>query len=687
MKPISLLGWTNHRAAAAPATLRGREGAWTRRPGWWWAALGLLVLTAFLGLRAAHSLQPQPKPVTFPGARVVVVGVPGRYEVGAGDRPVLDDQAGVQDEAGVQAAAVSVRPRYVGDCAAAGWATLGAGRRTTVGDLCNPAVQQQRVTDWPQRLTAAAAAHGDARLGTLAASVPGCVAAVGPGAALAAARPDGTLAHYDTADEFVAGGLATPCPLTLVDGGTQDVDAIVHVLAGRPGLTLLVTGIGPPPGTRDPRPQLLYTVGVTSTGWLTSASTRRDGIVTLTDLTATLVDFGRGGAAATPLPIDGALLQVVPGSVTAAAVQQHLDAVDALSFAVLRGDLALGVGGLVLGALYLLSLRRRRFAPARAIAAWGCVLPAAMMLTGALPWAETTWPGLVLSLLVAAWGAALTVLTLAAGRHLKVPVAVVGAAVTVGAFTVDAALGAVMEPGSMLNSRPVNGGRWYGFGNVTFAVYASATLVVLGYLAHRLRAAGRPRAALAAVALLGLGVVACEGWPSMGADFGGVVVLTPVVLGLLLVWSGLPVTWGRVVAVGSAAVLVAALISWLDWRRGPAARSHLGAFVQRLFDGDAQDIILRKAVAAGESLLTPVGVASLVVGALVWLLIFRRLLPALAGQFSTLRTTTVAALGVAVLGTVLNDGGVTVWYTVTAAFAVSVAALATERAYDRAAAT
>ena len=68
------------------------------------------------------------------------------------------------------------------------------------------------------------------------------------------------------------------------------------------------------------------------------------------------------------------------------------------------------------------------------------------------------------------------------------PFAVVAAAVTVAAFTVDAALGGVMEPGSMLNSRPVNGGRWYGFGNVTFAVYAAATLVLVGYLAHRLRA-------------------------------------------------------------------------------------------------------------------------------------------------------------------------------------------------------
>ena len=73
----------------------------------------------------------------------------------------------------------------------------------------------------------------------------------------------------------------------------------------------------------------------------------------------------------------------------------------------------------------------------------------------------------------------------------------------------------------MLNSKPTNGGRWYGFGNVTFAIYAGATLVLIGYLAQRLDAASRKPAANNKIAILGLGVVACYGWPSMGADDRG----------------------------------------------------------------------------------------------------------------------------------------------------------------------
>jgi hypothetical protein len=249
----------------------------------------------------------------------------------------------------------------------------------------------------------------------------------------------------------------------------------------------------------------------------------------------------------------------------------------------------------------------------------------------------------------------------------------------VAAFTVDAALGGVMEPGSMLNSRPVNGGRWYGFGNVTFAVYAAATLVLVGYLAHRLRASGHRRAALIPVAVIGFGVVICEGWPSMGADFGGVLALTPALLWLLLVVADIPITWPKLVgAAGSALVLVAA-ISWLDWRRGPTARTHLGAFFQRILDGDAFNIIIRKAVAAAGSMLSPLGMGSVVVGVVVWVLLFRRLLPALTVGFTTLHMVAVAALGVAILGTALNDGGITIWYTLTLAFTVTVSALWVDR--------
>ena len=160
----------------------------------------------FAGLRWVATLPEPAEPSPIFTDQVVVVGVTGRPQLTEVDREVIGSRS---DE--VQAGAVSIRTRYVGECAAAGWATLGAGRRTTVDEA----------------VFAGGAGRGGRRLGPVrrgrrgaAGATPGsapwpprsngCVAAVGPGAALAAARPDGTLAAYATVDEFVGRGWPPP---------------------------------------------------------------------------------------------------------------------------------------------------------------------------------------------------------------------------------------------------------------------------------------------------------------------------------------------------------------------------------------------------------------------------------------------------------------------------------------------
>jgi len=252
------------------------------------------------------------------------------------------------------------------------------------------------------------------------------------------------------------------------------------------------------------------------------------------------------------------------------------------------------------------------------------------------------------------------------GKRSRIPNVSAGMALTVAAFTVDAALGAVMQPGSMINSRPIFGLRWYGFGNVTFAAYASAGLILAGYVAHRFLAAGRRAAAVVAVGAIGFGIVICEGWPSMGSDFGGVIALTPAVLWLMLALSGVKVTWLRLLAICGSAVLAVAVISVLDWFRGPDRRTHLGNFVQRILDGDALDVISRKAVASTETIVSIVGIGSLLIGIVLWIVMLRYVVPRVSSDFTTVRSTLIATLIVAIVGTLLNDGGIFVWLPVTA---------------------
>jgi hypothetical protein len=627
------------------------------RRRWKWVLLLLALGALFVGLRGIHGLADQPQQSAIFTDRVVVVGVTGRTELTPADRAVLGTHL---DD--VQTGMVSIRPRYVGDCAAAGWTTLGAGRRAAVDGLCAPEVQNGKVTDWTERQAAAAAHRGDAQLGTLAGSVPGCVAAVGPGAAVAAAKPDGSLANYQSPDEFVAGGMQTQCPITLVDAGPLS-DQIITQLADRKDITMIVTGVGPAAGSDDPSLQVIYRLGTTLPGWLTSASTRREGIVTLTDLTRTLIDFGAPGSA---VAVDGSPFAVYGADLTLDAIDAKIDSIAALSNAAPIGYLVLGLGGAVLFVIMVVDVLRGRFFLPKLILTFLGIVLAAMMLTGAVPWQNSGSPGLVVSLVVAAWSVILTALALFLGRLAHVPNIIAATALTVAAFTFDAALGAVMQPGSLLNSRPIFGLRWYGFGNVTFAGYATAGLILAGYVAHCFLVAGRRVAAVAAVGAIGLGIVICEGWPSMGSDFGGVIALTPAVLWLMLALSGVRITWLRLLAIGGSAVLAVAVISVLDWFRGPDRRTHLGNFVQRVLDGDALDVISRKAVASAETVASVVGIGSLLIGVVLWIVIFKYVVPRVSSGFTTVRSALIATLVVAIVGTLLNDGGIFVWLTVTA---------------------
>ena len=379
------------------------------RRRWKWVLLLLALGVLFVGLRGIHALADRPQQSAIFTDQVVVVGVTGRTELTAADRAVLGTHL---DD--VQTGTVSIRPRYVGDCAAAGWTTLGAGRRAAVGGLCAPEVQNGKVTDWAARQAAAAARRGDAQLGTLAGSVPGCVAAVGPGAALAAAKPDGSVASYQSPEEFVASDMQSQCPITLVDAGPLS-DQIISQLANRSDITLIVTGVGPVAGSSDPSLQVIYRLGTTLPGWLTSASTRREGIVTLTDLTRTLIDFGAPGSS---VAVDGSPFAVYSADLTLDAIDAKINAIAALSDATLIGYLALGLGGAALFAILVTGVVASRFELPKLILTFGGILAAAMMLTGAVPQQVA---GLVLTVLVAAWSVILTFAGAPAARLVQIP--------------------------------------------------------------------------------------------------------------------------------------------------------------------------------------------------------------------------------------------------------------------------
>jgi hypothetical protein len=156
------------------------------------------------------------------------------------------------------------------------------------------------------------------------------------------------------------------------------------------------------------------------------------------------------------------------------------------------------------------------------------------------------------------------------------------------------------------------------------------------------------------VALIGAVAVGVDGWPALGADFGGVLALAPA-FALLALWTaGVRVTPLRIALTGAGALALLAAIAVLDWRRPPAARSHLGAFVQQIVDGRATDVLWRKASTNLHSFIDNPAALLVPVALVVVLVLLRR------GRFGAGWPMVAATLAAATIGLLVNDSGATV---------------------------
>jgi hypothetical protein len=136
-----------------------------------------------------------------------------------------------------ETATLSVRSVHSNTCPVDGWLTLSAGERAGdafgTGDGGTAVVKPPcralpaemtaaMVPHWSQYRAAAGSSVFDASLGLLGDQVAahgGCVQAVGPGAALGAARASGMVVRYQRYDGSITPSALAACPLTLVDVG------------------------------------------------------------------------------------------------------------------------------------------------------------------------------------------------------------------------------------------------------------------------------------------------------------------------------------------------------------------------------------------------------------------------------------------------------------------------------------
>jgi len=710
------------RPARARRGLRAARGALT-------ALLGAVLGTALV-VGGASAAAAEPTDEIAAARPVVLVGVGGLHwdDVDRTGTPTLWRMV---DEGSV--GSISVHTSAAQMCRLGGWLTISAGRRVPpvespqtvppaqdgsgeqggsgeqddtggTGDDCPPlpgistddALPGPATVDgWgdlvdPPSADVPAGSYGTpGTVATLIAPTQRCTTAIGAGAALALADEQGSLARYAQYLGEVADPALVACPVTVVDGGDLPADRAERrdalsllddelrriVAAVETGTRVVVAGTSDgPTGETGLQAVVQWRAGGGTVGWLTSDSTRRTGIVTLTDLSATLVD----AAGADTSELDGAPLRVSAERRMTAdrTVENRRYLTEMTTIAPHLLPLLLGVVGgacaLVLAAVVLLRRRGRRPVPALRRLTVALLLLGACTPVGAQLAALSRWWGSPAPMFAAAawWGAAAVGTALVAWGVMRLlPVsrwrlATAAAGVTWVVVTVDGVTGTVLQQGSVLGISTL-GARYYGFGNTTFGVYAAAGLVLAAGLAAYALERGRRRLAVAGVAVIGLVSVVVDGWPAFGADFGGVLALVPAFAVLLVGVAGGVIGVRRVLAYLGVAVALVAVVSVVDWAR-PGRGSHLGQFVQRVLDGDAFGVVAGKAAGAWATVAEPIGMVAAVVCLAVCAVLVgpdRWRPPVLRGLYTTwpgLRRTLLAVVVAAVLGSLLNDSGVVV---------------------------
>ncbi|MBL6280428.1 hypothetical protein JMF97_30145 [Micromonospora fiedleri] len=685
--------------------------------------LTLVVVVVGIFALAAGPRTPPPRP----GADfVVLVGVAGlRWDDVDPQRTPTLWQLAREGSIG----SLSVRSAYRPTCPLDGWLTLGAGSFAgwTGGQRDGTCPPTEVRVDKPDRIGAnlpeqeSVVMHNQDRLpwgtvpGALSESVR-CSVAVGPGAAVAAARPFGRVDRYEPTLPADPAGLLGSCVLSIVDLGTvagtdpaeraaaaRDADAqLARVLAARPPHSLVIVA-----GVADTEQPSRLHVAVADgpgwdNGWLTSPTTGRRGYLQLIDLAPTaLTALGR------PMPdrqFLGRPAESVggrPDDLTAAIAEPaDADREAAAQREVAGGFFILLAGvqvALAVAVLPLLRRARRHAGPygpkpvsRRVVAvvelllvAAALAMPAAL-LAEAVPWWRNTYPAVTFAGLTAALLAAATLLVrLAPGyRSTLGPLGAV-AGLTVLAVGLDVVTGARLQLNGVVGYSALEGGRYAGLGTVGLGVFIAAALLTAGWLAQRVRREWRPTV----MVLIGGAAVVVVGSPYLGADSIGAIALTAGVSVAAAISTGGWLTMTRLAWAGMAGLAVMIGFAVVDLGRPPGERGSLGRFLAALGDGTGGLTVQRSSASSFQTLVnSPLTVLALVGALLLWFALLQPWggLRRLFGIYPAIRAA-MAGTGVAVgIGGVLGAVALDV-AGAAAAVVVPMAALSALRVLDHAA--
>ncbi len=223
------------------------------------------------------------------------------------------------------------------------------------------------------------------------------------------------------------------------------------------------------------------------------------------------------------------------------------------------------------------------------------VLPLSTFLLNLFPWWRLARAEIWQLPLLLIFAAALALLIVPARRCSPLVPASIVAALSAGTLAIDALCGSPLHFSSLLGDQPQSGGRFYGFSNAPFVVFALSLLFTAGVLLEYLRRKSAPASLrVAVVVILAILGIFIDGAPQIGADFGGPPALFLAFLTLFFLSRsrGFRLYQLCLAFLSGAAGMFG--VAYLDWRRPPAVRSHFGKFFAQLIDGKGGEVVMRK---------------------------------------------------------------------------------------------
>ncbi len=398
-------------------------------------------------------------------------------------------------------------------------------------------------------------------------------------------------------------------------------DGILIVASQIPGTdTNSIEGLGP-----------IIVSGDGWSGYLTSSSTHRKGIVTNLDVTATVLDVL---GIERPLNVVGNPMEPTGASTPLGERVSFLERLNATAVAIEDAKTPI-INAMILGTTLILFvstlvLLRIKQWSARTARRWSLSLRSLMLLVLAIPpaswlmFALVRWPstkGQVQLIFVVVTAVLVGIaLWLQSRKALRLPIAFLSL-LTALVVLVEQWFGAPLSYNSFFGYSPLLGARFYGMGNEAAAALLGSSLVGLAYLFDqwpdsRFTLVGR-RWGLPVFALLAVGTAAA---PFLGANVG---MLAWGLVGFGLAWAqmnGHRLTW-RTVLLGLVvlAVLLAAF-SFIDLFGG-GEQTHLGRALASAEQGGLSQLwtILQRKAQTNLRVLTRTNWVLVLVGVLAFL--------------------------------------------------------------------